>query len=271
MALSATLRGAAGNREVFLINNHLAHHAALYKGRGIVQMLQSVFLQSWLYEIVRRDLKTFINKWYSQWGRLSIKKASLRKKSTLFLFIETYQLYYLSIRRGGFNMRGNHISPPECYVELTTYLTETQHKFYRLAFSYVRNKEDALDIVQNAICKALENYQSLKNKEAVKTWFYRILVNESMAFLKKRREELLPDEQIIDLTPYYEKKYELYDDPYEQINALPRDVQTVIKLRYYEEFSLKEIAAVTGMNLSTVKTKLYRGLKMLKQRMEAEA
>ena len=94
MALSATLRGAAGNREVFLINNHLAHHAALYKGRGIVQMLQSVFLQSWLYEIVRRDLKTFINKWYSQWGRLSIKKASLRKKSTLFLFIETYQLYY---------------------------------------------------------------------------------------------------------------------------------------------------------------------------------
>lgn len=42
------------------------------------------------------------------------------------------------------------------------------------------------------------------------------------------------------------------------------DVQNIMKLRFYEELSLKEIAEITRMNLNTVKAKLYRGLKLLK-------
>ena len=69
------------------------------------------------------------------------------------------------------------------------------------------------------------------------------------------------DEQI----PYYEKQYEAEDDLEAQIDRLEEDVQKIIRLRFYEELSLKEISQVMELNLNTVKAKLYRGLKLLKQ------
>lgn len=158
----------------------------------------------------------------------------------------------------------------EVYDKMTGYIIENQNKFYRLAFSYAHNKEDALDIVQNAVCKALDHYESLKNEDAFKTWFYRILVNESNYFLKKNKRETVAGEEAYIEIPYYEKGYEPSRDLYDEINQLEPDVQNIIKLRFFEELSLKEIAEITNMNLNTVKAKLYRGLKLLKQNIEEE-
>ncbi|MBS6396990.1 MAG: sigma-70 family RNA polymerase sigma factor [Clostridiales bacterium] len=160
---------------------------------------------------------------------------------------------------------------PDKYELLITYLIDHQDKFYRLAFSYVKKKDDALDVVQNAICKALEHHDALKNEDALKTWFYRILVNESLLFLKKQKEKLLPDADQELHIPYYEKGYDIHDDLYDQINQLDADLQTIIKLRYFEEMSLQEIADITETNLNTVKSKLYRSLKLLKQNLEEVA
>lgn len=55
---------------------------------------------------------------------------------------------------------------------------------------------------------------------------------------------------------------------YEQIQRLEEQTQTIIKLRFFEELSLKEVAEITGLNLNTVKTKLYRGLKQLKENIQ---
>lgn len=51
---------------------------------------------------------------------------------------------------------------------------------------------------------------------------------------------------------------------------MEKDTQNIIKLRFFEELELNEIALILGMNLNTVKTKLYRGLKTLKVIMEKE-
>ena len=56
----------------------------------------------------------------------------------------------------------------------------------------------------------------------------------------------------------------------ERVDALPVEVGTVVKLRFYEELSLKEISAVTGCNLSTVKSRLYSGLKKLRMGLKGE-
>ena len=53
-----------------------------------------------------------------------------------------------------------------------------------------------------------------------------------------------------------------------ELNSLELDVQGIIRLRFFEELSLKEISRITGLNLNTVKTKLYRGLKQLKENMQ---
>lgn len=60
---------------------------------------------------------------------------------------------------------------------LTTYLIAEQARFYRLAYSYLRQREDALDAVQSAVCRALERQDSLRDPELIRPWFYRILIN----------------------------------------------------------------------------------------------
>ena len=67
---------------------------------------------------------------------------------------------------------------------------------------------------------------------------------------------------------YYEKGYEQGGDIEQELEKLELDVQGIIKLRFFEEMSLKEISGITGLNLNTVKTKLYRGLKLLKENIQ---
>lgn len=151
------------------------------------------------------------------------------------------------------------------YEKIVNYIVENQDKFYRLAYSYAGNQEDALDIVQNAVCKILEKYEGIRNENAIRTWCYRILVNESMTFLKSREKEKPLDDAGEMEVPYIEKQFETEDDFYEKIGRLPEEIQTVIKLRFYEELTLKEIAKIAEVNLNTVKARLYRGLKLLKK------
>ena len=154
------------------------------------------------------------------------------------------------------------------YDTLVRYILENQDKFYRLAYSYTRQKEDALDAVQNAVCKALESYESIQNESAIKTWFYRVLTNECLLLLKKSKKVILGADELGQEQIYYESGYEKQDDLEDEVHKLDLETQGIIKLRFFEEMSLKEIAAITRLKENTVKTKLYRGLKALKENME---
>lgn len=159
----------------------------------------------------------------------------------------------------------------QLYDKLVAYIVENQDKFYRLAFSYVKNQDDALDVVQNAICKALEHYEKLRNEEAIKAWFYKIVLNESYTLLKAKKQYILTEDNSYWEIPYEETGYKMDDDICEQLKQMDVDVQNIIKLRFFEELPLKEIAKILKMNLNTVKAKLYRGLKSLQIVVEREA
>lgn len=156
------------------------------------------------------------------------------------------------------------------YEALIQYILDNQERFYRLAYSYTRNQEDALDAVQNAVCKALEAYESIRKAEAIRTWFYRILINECLRLLRKRKKDAETFDVEAPDTVYHEKAYE-EGDVTAELEKLEPDVQEIIRLRFFEELSLKEISSITGYNVNTVKTKLYRGLKLLKETMQEEA
>lgn len=106
------------------------------------------------------------------------------------------------------------------YDMLVAYIVQEQNKFYRLAYSYVKNQEDALDVVQNAVCRALENYDSLRDEKAVKTWFYKILVNECFALLKAKKRMVLSEDDSYWEIPYEEEGYEIHDDLHIQIGQM---------------------------------------------------
>ena len=137
-----------------------------------------------------------------------------------------------------------------------------------MAYSYTRHQEDALDAVQSAVCKALEAHERIKNADAIRTWFYKILINECLTVLKKRGRVVLTADTAKQEEAYYEKGYEQGGDIEQELEKLEMDVQVIIKLRFFEEMSLKEISSITGYNLNTVKSKLYRGLKLLKENIQ---
>ena len=149
---------------------------------------------------------------------------------------------------------------------LTSFLIENQARSYRLAYSVLHNRDESLDAVQTAVCRALEHQDSLRDPGAVKTWFTRILMNACNDLLRQR----------IRVVPFPENGEEPFGEDPEpsdetlarRVDALPREVGTVIKLRFYEELTLKEIGEVTGQNISTVKSRLYAGLRKLRVAME---
>ncbi|MEG1594004.1 MAG: sigma factor, partial [Oscillibacter sp.] len=70
---------------------------------------------------------------------------------------------------------------------LSQYLVDNQVRFYRLAVSYLHNREEALDAVQTAVCHALEKQDSLRQIDAMAAWFSRILVNTCTDTLRRRK------------------------------------------------------------------------------------
>ncbi len=146
--------------------------------------------------------------------------------------------------------------------EFAGFVHENQHKFYRLAYSYVKNRDEALDLVQEAVVRALQKLSALRQPEYMKTWFYRILVNECLMYLRKRKivnlpyeDELLSESVSTDLSSL---------EMLSCIEKLEPKLKTVVFLRFYEDMKLEEIANVTETNLSTVKSRLYRALKLLR-------
>ncbi|MBP1754775.1 MAG: polymerase, sigma subunit, SigV [Firmicutes bacterium] len=154
--------------------------------------------------------------------------------------------------------------------KLVEHILQNQNKFYRIAYCYVYQKDAALDIVQNAICRALENHSSLRNTNAIKTWFYRILINECLQYRNKGKREIICEPAELREDVYYEDAYEAKVEIYQKVCELPEHLKTVVILHYFEQLTLKEISQSTGVNLSTVKTRLYAALKRLKKDLEAE-
>lgn len=147
---------------------------------------------------------------------------------------------------------------------LVAYIEGNQQAFYRLAFGYAKNADAAMDIVQEAVVKALSNVHKLRRVETMRTWFYRILVNESLTYLRKNKRFVYDESQMEKLqSKQRDTAQEM--DVWQAVQSLPPKLRTVILLRFFEDMKLEEVAQVTQSNLSTVKTRLYKALDVLKR------
>ena len=159
----------------------------------------------------------------------------------------------------------------DIYDRTVSYILENQNRFYRLAYSYVRSEDVALDVVQSAICKGLEKCFGLKNPEALGTWFYRIVVNEALQYLRKSRKESVSPDGELPEQAYHEPAYERQREVYEEVMRLAEPMKTVVVLQFYEGLTLKQISEVTDTNLNTVKSRLYSALNRLEKGLKEAA
>ena len=149
---------------------------------------------------------------------------------------------------------------------LADFVKNNQEKLYRIAFSYSKSEEASLDIVQDTIVKSLKNIDKLKEEKYLKTWFYRILINECLQYIKKnKRTKACELEEIENIIEWNDNISFEGIDIYKYIQKLNEKLKAVIILRFFEDVKIDEIAKITKTNANTVKSRLYKGLKELKR------
>ncbi|MGM7681337.1 sigma-70 family RNA polymerase sigma factor [Cytobacillus sp. Hm23] len=141
-------------------------------------------------------------------------------------------------------------------------INNNQEKMYKIAYSYVKNKDDALDIVQETVYKAYISYDKVKKEQYENTWLTRILINVSIDFIKKNKRVVSIDTNFIENLS--DERKDLVHEQIvvrEALEKLNEKQKTVIILRYFEDMKLEEIAKILNLPVSTIKSTLYRALK----------
>ena len=152
-------------------------------------------------------------------------------------------------------------------TKVEKYIIDNKDSFYRIAYSYTKNEEDALDVVQEAMYKALYSVENIKEVNYIKTWFYKILVRTSIDFIRKNRKyNNMTDIDLIDETGEYDKYTDM--DLRRALEELPIEYKSIIILRFFEDLKIEEVAIILDENVNTVKTRLYTALKKLKLKIE---
>lgn len=152
--------------------------------------------------------------------------------------------------------------------QIADYIISNKEKYYRVAYSYVKNADDALDIMQESIYKAVANIDSLQDINYINTWFYRIIVNTSIDFLRKQKKVIPVDNEV--LASFVSETNDEYEnfDLQKAMDDLPEKYKSVVVLRYFEDLKIEEIAEILNENTNTIKTRLYKALKLLRIKMD---
>lgn len=154
-------------------------------------------------------------------------------------------------------------------LALQQLLKQEKDKLYRMAYTYVKNEEDALEVFQQTVLKAIESIHQLKEPMYFSTWLTRICINSAITMLKKKKKLVMMDavvERLVDneLSEDLAQRLDVAD----ALSKLPEKYKTTLLLRFYQDFSVKQIAHILDCPEGTVKSNIHRGLSILKQNLK---
>ena len=154
-----------------------------------------------------------------------------------------------------------------------------KNSIYFTILKMIKNRDDAEDLTIEAFSKAFKNLHKFKKEFTFSTWLFRIATNNTIDFIRKKKllttsiHTSLKDEagQNIELDIKDSNldpneitiKNEKIIIVRQLVNKLPEKYQNLVKLRYFEELSYKEIAIKTNSPLGTIKAHLFRARDLL--------
>jgi RNA polymerase sigma-70 factor (ECF subfamily) len=158
-----------------------------------------------------------------------------------------------------------------------------ERPIYALAYRVIGKEEDARDVCQDAFLRAYRALPGFKGQAKFSSWLYRIALNLCRDWIRRQRRapvsqlpedmdaielasEKGPVESIEDLVA----RRELSAIVEEAMSELSEEQRTAIILKEYHGMTFQEIADMQGCPLSTVKTRLYQGLSLLRRRLEQQ-
>ncbi|WP_304340846.1 RNA polymerase sigma factor [Metaclostridioides mangenotii] len=142
---------------------------------------------------------------------------------------------------------------------------EAERTLYHVSKTVLSVDQDCEDAVQSAILKAYEKLNTLKEEQYFKTWIIRILLNECYR-LKRREQPEVSYEECFEFVKAEDE--EDYSELYLAIKKLPEQIRITIVLYYVEGYSVKEIKQILKIPAGTVKSRLAKGRKLLKNRLK---
>jgi len=140
-----------------------------------------------------------------------------------------------------------------------------ENRLYRISCGMLKNPQDRMDAVQEAVMKAWANVHSLRREEYFETWLTRILINECHNILKARKN-IVQLESLPEQGAYTGDNKPLRD----ALLALDVQLRLPVLLYYMEGYRLREIAQILRVPEGTVKTRLTRAKKKLKTLLEED-
>ncbi|MGL5963943.1 MAG: RNA polymerase sigma factor [Fusobacteriaceae bacterium] len=132
-------------------------------------------------------------------------------------------------------------------------------KIYYKILGSVKNEEDAEDIAQEVFMSVYKNLKNFRSDSNIYTWIYKIAINKTYDFFKKKKVNLELNEVILDIEDGIDLNNNLMLK--EQLEKLPDYERELVILKDIYGYKLKEIADMKGTNLSTVKSSYYKALK----------
>ena len=146
---------------------------------------------------------------------------------------------------------------------------EYEKLIYKIAYTYLNNKDDALDAVQEAAYQSYKNIKALRNAEHFKTWLCRITTNISLNILKARRRNELA-------TTSLENALDMIESPQaangemtpteflDLLTELSENEKNILLLKIYYDYTFEMIANENNIPVGTVKTTYFRMIKKLR-------
>ena len=132
-------------------------------------------------------------------------------------------------------------------------------RVYYKVLSVVKNDDDAEDICQETFISVYKNLSKFREESNIYTWIYRIAINKTYDFFKKRKVEFEINDDVLSLPEdiNFDTKVILE----EKLKLISEKEKEIVVLKDIYGYKLKEIAEMKNMNLSTVKSVYYKALK----------
>lgn len=138
-----------------------------------------------------------------------------------------------------------------------------EHKLslYKTALAYLKNKDEAIEAVQEVTYRAYRNIHSLREPGYVKTWLIRIMINYCQDFIKKNNRVAFNEDYILQQSTNEDYQYLEIEEALSQLDETQRQL---LHLKYFHDVKIKDIAVMWNRPEGTVKTWLNKALKSLR-------
>lgn len=136
-------------------------------------------------------------------------------------------------------------------------------RVYYKILSSVKNPEDAEDIAQEVFISVYKNLHKFRADSKIYTWIYRIAINKTYDFFRKKKVDLELNEEILNIADNEDLNGGMIVE--ENLKKLSKEEREILVLKDVYGYKLREISKMKDRNISTIKSIYYKALKSLEE------